>query len=55
MDAHKGKGEVDAMKAYGVVEAHFLSFLASGLRGGEWSDSCPSSFIPEKQILVATE
>jgi hypothetical protein len=33
MDAHKGKGEVDAMKAYGEVEVHFLSFLNSGLRG----------------------
>jgi len=31
MDARKGKGEVGAMKAYGVVEVHFLSFLPSGL------------------------
>ena len=33
MDAQKGKGEVDAMKAYGLVEVHFLSFLTSGLGG----------------------
>jgi len=33
MDAHKGIGEVEAMKAYGEVEVHILSFLTSGLRG----------------------
>ena len=33
MDAHKGKGEVDAMKAYGEVEVHFLWSLTSALSG----------------------
>jgi hypothetical protein len=33
MYTHKGKGEVDAMKAYGVVKVHFLLFLTSGLGG----------------------
>jgi hypothetical protein len=33
MYAYRGNGEVDAMKAYGEVEVHFLSFLTSGLRG----------------------
>lgn len=36
MDAHKSKGEVeavDAMQACGVVEVDFVSFLTSGLGG----------------------
>jgi hypothetical protein len=56
MDAHKGKGEVeavDAMEVCGVVEEDFILNLGAGW--GASSDSCPGRCIPEKPFLVATE
>ena len=44
IDVHKGKEEeeaVDVMKAYGVVEVHFLSFLTSGLGVGSGQIHAP--------------
>jgi hypothetical protein len=36
-----------AMKTYGVV-ARLHAFLTSAVDGGEWSASCPGSFIPRE-------
>jgi hypothetical protein len=56
MDAHKGKGEVeavDAMEPCGVVKVDFILKLGAGW--GASSDSRPGRSIPEKPFLVATE
>jgi hypothetical protein len=39
------------MKTYGGMEAKLYAFLTSAVDGGEWSASCPGSFIPREITL----